>query len=111
MSNHVDLTELNKVADGDQEFMKETMELLIQEIPDNMEHIDKYVTNNDIISLKKLVHKMKSSFMLIGMKELWPIIGTIEKSESPEVILEQVPEFVKICKESVEELRIMQNII
>jgi HPt (histidine-containing phosphotransfer) domain-containing protein len=105
MTNHIDLTELNKVADGDQEFMKETIALLLQEIPENIQHIDNYVTNNDLIALKKLVHKMKSSFMLIGMKELWPVIGTIEKSDSSEVIMGQVPEFVRICKESVEELK------
>ncbi|HTB32692.1 MAG TPA: hypothetical protein VK808_11730 [Bacteroidia bacterium] len=105
MSNHIDLTELNKVADGDQEFMKETMELLMQEIPDNLKHINDYVTNNDIVSLKKIVHKMKSSFMLIGMKDLWPVISTIEKSDSPEVIMGQVPEFIRICTESIEELK------
>jgi HPt (histidine-containing phosphotransfer) domain-containing protein len=105
MTNHIDLTELNKVADGDQEFMKETITLLLQEIPENIEHINQYVTNNDLVSLKKIVHKMKSSFMLIGMRELWPIVGIIEKSDSPEEILQQVPAYVKICRESVDELK------
>jgi HPt (histidine-containing phosphotransfer) domain-containing protein len=105
MTKHIDLTELNKVADGDEEFMKETIALLLQEIPENIDHIDSYVTNSDMVSLKKLVHKMKSSFMLIGMKELWPVIGTIEKADTPEVIKQQIPEFVRICRESVEELK------
>jgi HPt (histidine-containing phosphotransfer) domain-containing protein len=111
MSSHIDLTELNKVADGDQEFMQETLTLLVQEIPDNLQLIKEYVTNNDLGSLKKLVHKMKSSVMLIGMKDLWPVINTIEKSDSLELVMEQVPAFVRICEESVEELKIMQNII
>ncbi len=105
MTKHIDLTELDKVADGDKEFMKETITLLLQEIPENVVHINQYVTSNDLISLKKLVHKMKSSFMLIGMKELWPVIETIEKSESTDVIREQIPVFVRICEESVEELK------
>jgi HPt (histidine-containing phosphotransfer) domain-containing protein len=105
MSKHVDLTELNKVADGDQDFMKETIALLLEEIPENIKNINEYVAANDIISLKKIIHKMKSSFMLIGMKDLWPIIGTIEKSTSPDAILAQVPEFIRICSEAVEELK------
>jgi HPt (histidine-containing phosphotransfer) domain-containing protein len=105
MTKHVDLTELNKVADGDEEFMKETISLLLVEIPENLKNINEYVSNNDIVSLKKIVHKMKSSFMLIGMKELWPVIGVIEKSDSPETILGQVPEFVTICQEAIEELK------
>lgn len=107
MTNHVDLTELNKVADGDQEFMKETIALLVVEIPENLKNINEYVNANDIISLKKIVHKMKSSFMLIGMKELWPIIGIIEKSDSNDTILQQIPQFVKICSESIDELKAM----
>ncbi len=105
MTNHIDLTELNKVADGDQEFMQETIALLLEEIPENLKNIDVYVSNKDIIALKKIIHKMKSSFMLIGMKELWPIISSIEKSDSQETILEQVPAFVRICRESMEELK------
>lgn len=104
MSNHIDLTELNKVADGDQEFMQETIALLLHEIPENVENINQFVTNKDFSSLKKLIHKMKSSFMLIGMKEIWPIIETIEKSDSPEVIFQQIPAFLKICRESLDEL-------
>ncbi len=111
LSNHIDLTELNNVADGDQDFMQETIRLLMQEIPDNLDHIKQYVAQRDVVSLKSLIHKMKSSFMLIGMKEVWPLVGTIEKSDSPDTIFEQVPEFVKICQETVEELKIMQNII
>jgi HPt (histidine-containing phosphotransfer) domain-containing protein len=105
MTNHVDLTELNKVADGDQEFMQETIALLVEEIPENIRNINEYVKNRDIVSLKKIVHKMKSSFMLIGMKQLWPIISLIEKSDSEDAILAQVPEFVRICSESMDELR------
>lgn len=107
MTNHVDLTELNKVADGDQDFMKETIALLIEEIPENLKNINEYVSSRDIVALKKIVHKMKSSFMLIGMKDLWPIIGTIEKSDSPDAILAQVPEFLRICGESIDELKSM----
>jgi HPt (histidine-containing phosphotransfer) domain-containing protein len=111
MTKHVDLTELNNVADGDQEFMKETMSLLMQEIPENLEHINKYVAQNDMNSLKALIHKMKSSFMLIGMKEIWPVIGLMEKAQSADAFMKQVPEFVRICNESVEELKSMQNVI
>jgi len=111
MNNHIDLAELNKVADGDEQFMKETVALLIDEIPENLNNISQYVTNRDVVALKKLVHKMKSSFMLIGMKELWPVISVIEKSESTDVILEKIPEFVRICKEAVEELKTIQNTV
>ena len=107
MTNHVDLTELNKVADGDQDFMKETIALLVEEIPENLKNINQYLNDKDFIALKKIVHKMKSSFMLIGMKDLWPIISNIEKSDSNDAILAQIPEFLRICGESIEELKSM----
>ncbi len=105
MSTHIDLTELNKVADGDQDFMKETVALLLEEIPENIKNINQYVETNDIVALKKIVHKMKSSFMLIGMKEIWPLIHTMERSDSPTEIVAQTPDFIRICSEAIEELK------
>lgn len=108
MSNHVDLSELSKVADGDQDFMNETLAILLEEVPTNLHNISEYVKNDDIPSLKKIVHKMKSSFMLIGMADVWPIIHTIEKSDSKETILGEVPKFLSICNEALEELKAIQ---
>jgi HPt (histidine-containing phosphotransfer) domain-containing protein len=111
MTKHVDLTELNNVADGDKDFMKETISLLVNEIPADLNNINRYVAAKDEVALKQLIHKMKSSFMLIGMKEVWPLIDTIERSHSQDEVFAAVPAFVKICSESVEELQIMQNVI
>ena len=109
MKKHIDLTELNKVAEGDQEFVRETITILVEEIPVNIESINEFARTEDIDSLKKIIHKMKSSFMLIGMIELWPIVETIEKSDSKEVILPQIPAYIQICTEAVQELLNIQN--
>jgi HPt (histidine-containing phosphotransfer) domain-containing protein len=109
MTTHIDLSELTKIADNDAEFVKEIIAILMQEIPENLKNIELYILNEDIISLKKLIHKMKSSFMLVGMKALSPIAENIGKSISAEIIIELVPEYVKICKESLAELLAIQN--
>ena len=109
MNKHIDLSELTKVADNDEEFIKEIIAILLQEIPENLKNIELYVLNEDIASLKKLIHKMKSSFMLVGMKALSPIADAIGKSISSDTVIELVPEYVRICKESLEELHTIQN--
>src|ERR1700729_2282397 len=109
MNTHIDLSELTKVADNDEEFIKEIIVILLQEIPENLNSIEFFVMNKDIASLKKLIHKMKSSFMLVGMKELSPIANAIGKSISTGSILELIPEYVRICKESLGELQAIQN--
>ena len=109
MSKHIDLTELSKVAEGDQDFMNETISILLEEVPTNLNHINEYVKNDDIPSLKKIVHKMKSSFMLIGMADAWPLIHTIEKSDSKDAILAEVPKFITICNEALDELRTIHS--
>src|ERR1700722_5183158 len=100
MTTHIDISELTKMADSDKNFIREVIEILVLEIPENIKNIELYVLNGDIASLKKLIHKMKSSFMLVGIKALSPIAENIGKSISSEVIFGLVPEYVKICEES-----------
>jgi HPt (histidine-containing phosphotransfer) domain-containing protein len=109
MTTHIDLSELTKMSDGDEEFIKEVIEILVLEVPENLKNIELYVLNEDITSLKKLIHKMKSSFMLVGMKALSPIAENIGKSTSTETIIGLVPQYVEICKKSLAELLVIQN--
>lgn len=101
----IDLTELNNIADGDDEFKKTAISILLSEIPESINSISQYASEKDMLAVQKTVHKMRSSFMYIGVKGLLPVINSIERPESPENVWEQVPELVKICNEAVAQLR------
>jgi HPt (histidine-containing phosphotransfer) domain-containing protein len=111
MSKHIDLTELYKIAEGENEFVRETIDMLLDELPVNLEHLQMYLANNDIRPIKELVHKMKSSFMLFGMQDIWPIIDVIEKSSEPEVVFQKAEDFILISKEAKKELETIKDSI
>lgn len=68
MSNHI-VTALEKVTEGDKEFMKELSAAFIINFKEFEEGIKKSVDNRDLADFRSLVHKVKPSFLTIEMQE------------------------------------------
>lgn len=98
----IDLTLLNKRAEGDKEFLIEIFESYITEMPIYLEEFNQFVKKENWSGTGKQAHKMKSPITLIGAVELKTIFEKIEK----EVLLEDKRSELLIVFEKVNELTI-----
>ncbi|WOK08833.1 Hpt domain-containing protein [Imperialibacter roseus] len=70
MANIIDLSYLEKVCEGDTEFMKEMIEAFIDTIPENLTEMQSAHDAADWPLLARIVHKMKPSIAFMGIEEL-----------------------------------------
>jgi HPt (histidine-containing phosphotransfer) domain-containing protein len=105
MKNITDLTELNKIAEGDTDFIRETLSIIIEETPQNIHNLNDFAAKGDIAAIKGLVHKLKSSYMLLGVSDLVTLAKTIEASESMDEIKSLLPQYISICETASKELQ------
>lgn len=96
----IDLTLLNKRAEGDKEFLMEIFESYITEMPNYLEEFNKFVKNENWPGIGKQAHKMKSPITLVGAMELKIVFEKIER----EALLEDKRDELLALFEKVNEL-------
>lgn len=107
--SYINLDYLHEVADGDQEFMQDMMQEYLDKIP---AYIDDLVNAGKAHNMEQVVfcaHKLKSSFQLMGVKQLATIAQQIEQyckenSHQDEIsgMIEQIP---PVFEQAVAELK------
>ncbi len=106
---HTDLTYLLKLANGSDEFIAQMLSLFIEQTPDALGKMEKYLQEHDWELLSKVAHKMKPSIMFVGIKELEQDVKAIEDYASEKANLDKLPEMVShvktICNEAIGELK------
>ena len=108
-NKHTDLSYLSQLANGSDEFIGKMTGIFLEQTPEALENLDKYLENKDWKALRGTAHKMKSSLSIMGIKELEGVVANIEEYCDKETNLDRLPELVEqvkvICKESMEELK------
>lgn len=66
----VDLTYLESISEGNKDFMKEMMDMFMEQVPEFHDAFQKSYDQKDFSALARLAHKAKSSLLMIGMNEL-----------------------------------------
>ncbi|MBN8694514.1 MAG: PAS domain S-box protein [Bacteroidetes bacterium] len=102
------LDRLYKDSDNNQEFVNQMVNLFIQMSGEITQNIQNSIETNNLESVKKNAHKIKSSIMLLGIDSLTPLIIEIEKfdfNSNPDSFILLVLEFIQKLKIIVEEIR------
>ena len=76
----VDLTFLNEISDGDQEFITDVLQTFLQEMPKDMSQLRAAIEAKNIEGIGKVAHKTKSTLQTLGLHELKEMAYTIEQS-------------------------------
>jgi HPt (histidine-containing phosphotransfer) domain-containing protein len=92
---YINLDYLEQMSDGDAEMMQTMIEMLLVEIPEEIEKMQHCVTTNDWEELFQLSHKMKTTLAFIGNEEMISINKTIEHCSRHKVDLPEVPKMVQ----------------
>jgi HPt (histidine-containing phosphotransfer) domain-containing protein len=76
----LDLTFLQEIADGSNEFMVETIEMFLQQTPTSLQDINNAIAIADWAAAGGAAHKMKSTLGFFGMLNSQALIQKIETS-------------------------------
>lgn len=105
----IDLTYLNEVGEGSTDFLKEMINIFLQEGPLMLEEMNKNLADKNWGALRGTAHKMKSTLDFTGVRVLKETIRNIEMYAKEQINLELLPELVtkvqNVCVKAFDELR------
>ncbi|GEO04635.1 hypothetical protein AAE02nite_22990 [Adhaeribacter aerolatus] len=112
---HINLALLTEMASGDTNFIQDIITMFIQQTPGNLERLFNLAKAENWSEVKSLAHRMKSSVVLIGNKELENICQDIQQhaldSTQTHLILPMIMRAKVICEKAAEELTLALQII
>ena len=79
ITDQYSLDKLNKIANGDKEFVQEMILLFLEKAPESLQKIIESYHAKDYSRLANQAHKLKSSLQIIGNKEINDIVKEIEQ--------------------------------
>lgn len=108
-STVTDLSYLKKVSNGDDNFIREMIEVYLRETPEAIINLEKNYKNKDWKTFRAITHKMKPSFSFFGLKELSELADRMEDYAEKEIHLDQLPDMISkvkyICTQAMTELK------
>ncbi len=110
-----DLTYLSEICDGDRELMKTMLDMIVAEIPAEIEKMQDAAQQRDWKELFELAHKMKTTLAYVGNADMIATTKTLEMFARNLTALHEIPELMRslaqaASKTMVELKRRAQNI-
>lgn len=107
--NVTDLTYLKQISNGDDHFIKEMIEVYIQQTPEAISNLEKHLKNKDWKMVRSVTHKIKPSFSFFGLTDLSEIVNSIDEYCEKQIHLELLPDMISkvksTCAKAVIELK------
>jgi HPt (histidine-containing phosphotransfer) domain-containing protein len=111
-SNVVDLTSIKSFFASDKDMIIELISVYLSDTTSRVATLEENIKTLNYDEVKNICHFLKSSFGLMGVKCL-DEIATLEKlaqnNESEAIIKKQLNFIIPICKESIEEYKLILN--
>lgn len=74
----IDEDHIRKFANGDDEFMRQMIQIFLKRTPEYMDDLYSAVQENDWEMIKRMAHKVKPTFTYVGMQRFTERVGEIE---------------------------------
>lgn len=105
----LDLTFLYEIADGSNEFIVESIDMLLQQAPEALQSIDESIKAGDWVTAAAAAHKLKPSMGFFGMLISQELLQQIEHlckagGHDPAIITEKFNEANQIIRNNLNEL-------
>jgi HPt (histidine-containing phosphotransfer) domain-containing protein len=93
-----DLTYLKQLSNGSEEFINKMIGIFLEQTPEAISNLDKFLQSKNWQALRGTAHKMKSSLSIMGIKELETVITDLESYSEKEINLDKIPFMVDKIK-------------
>ena len=105
----LDLTFLYEIADGSNDFIVESIDMLLEQVPELLGTIGDGINSRDWVSAAAAAHKLKPSLGFFGMLNSQGLIQEIELlckagGQDPEQISSKLSEVSQIIDDTLNEL-------
>ncbi len=106
--NVCDISYLTEMMGGKKQLIKEIMDVFLEQIPEEIQHINEAVIKTDYPMIKKFAHSLKSSVSIMGISVLTPILRELEDLGTKAIDIEKIKELNitlnLICNQAIEEI-------
>jgi HPt (histidine-containing phosphotransfer) domain-containing protein len=103
------LDKLNEMADGDEDFILSVITVFLEEVPQDLEDLEKAIEESDYENVYKLAHKIKPNVDILGMEQSRAValeIETLGKDvKNMDLIRARFPALKKDIHQVISELR------
>ena len=110
--HYIQLDYLETMTEGDADMLQTMLEMLIVEIPEEIEKMQNCVTSKDWKELFELSHKMKTTLSFVGNLDMINTNKTLEHCSRHEESIEEIPAMVQkladLMPHIIEELQQVQ---
>lgn len=105
----INLNYINLISNGDAKFIKELIELFLDQIPVYQINLNEYYKQKDWYNLGRAAHKAISAILMMGMEELASELKKIEENTKEEKNIgkyqEIIVKFVEDTNTAIAELK------
>lgn len=98
--SHYNLSAVEEMAGGDQEFMLVVIQTFLEEVPPDIVSMNEAITNKNATLAYQFAHKVKPNLKLFGL-DLLPQIQVIERWSKQGRDADKVPEAAGIITDNV----------
>ena len=97
-NKYINLTYLKELSNGSNEFIYQMITVFMEQTPDAVNSMEKYLNSKDWQALHAIAHKTKASFAFMGIKELKDVTCLVEEYSLNKTNLDQLPEMISKIK-------------
>ena len=90
MAYSIDLTYLTEITGGENSIMAEMISLFLEETPKQIELLKEYQENEEWVLLGAEAHKLKPTFLYVGLSGLNELTVKVEKSAKNKIELDKL---------------------
>jgi signal transduction histidine kinase/DNA-binding response OmpR family regulator/HPt (histidine-containing phosphotransfer) domain-containing protein len=105
----INLNYLKQIADGNDEFIIEMIEMFLNKTPQALEEMSTHYKESNWEALKQIAHRIKPSFAYIGLSGTQQVLSEIEKlseeADQPEKVGELMNSVDEVCKSAFSQLQ------
>lgn len=104
-----DLSNLEEMSDGDQEFMITMISYFVDNTPEVLENLNTKTQNHDWEAVRFIAHKMKPQLNYLGINQIEDEVEQIEQYADKKENLDKIPAMAenttRVCRLALEQLR------
>lgn len=98
------LDKINEMAEGDQDFINSVISVFLEEVPEDLELLEKALTAKDYGQVYQLAHKIKPNVDLLGMEQTRAIALELETLGKEEGNMEEIERKFPLLKTDINQV-------
>ena len=95
------LDKINEMAEGDEDFITSVVSVFLEEVPEDLEGLEKAIAERDYENVYKLAHKIKPNVDILGMEQTRAIALEIETMGKNTASFAEIEEKFPMLKKDV----------